>query len=994
MRRVEQQIGSRIDREHKQILLDYLMASGGEMSITGNMIQSVLNLAGSGNYDEIKRKIAVMSMDVPDSQLYRRYFQYIPTHLKPPLYMYLEDYPSGVVELAIKLYGADANRWPGRLRDAYQRSIERDPAEAEEAARRNSAFGFKQPNYFKDGQWVVARGGDLRDLQSKSKVLHELRSGEVGLDGKRAITNSERLRNKVNFAKREAELLIRPYIKSTIEFMVDNSLGGKLISLHPDGKRLLENAPDQLAAFIGDQIVSLAPSIRAENLAAELMTMFDGKETPSNRWGAFANFIFDVGTTAIGASVGKKASVKISKTIFETALGQRASVVFDEFYNAIKSKKTELIEKAISRLPIDEAQKDLLKTRWANTVKRSTGKFETYDIKSMSGQYKAVHGYDPSAEDLTSMLDYSSKISNLAEQAKRKNRELLNQSQSTLARIREVYIEPGAARKVADSDYYTAIRKFKELPNVEKYALERLAMGATIVARHIDEGARTFADIVSRLKKDMPNLDEAAYNNITSKGIAAYHEASKGKKSLSEVFSTSSRWREVDVPLRQYEAKLATAKMDADKWLKDQKVLADFRSSSNANKIFQELFGVLKMPSMYKNMTDFLKPARQNLGALLLHPNLSSKAYRVWLEAGFGANSKNAARASVRISAEEAYTKWASIVKNNPHYNEMIEVGLSLPNRESFTEISSVLRPELWSQKVMDKGIGMNLRNYSERVQSIVPAVVRSEMYKTYVDYAKSAGKVMSKDEKIALANFINYVTGQGGLSSRAVNNLSLGLLSPRSVESAFGLALGKPLIQSISKTGLKSTSTKIIATSYAKLLGTVSTLTGLMKMAGVDVETDPASKNFLKIKVMGKYLDFFGKLQEPVRVLYQAATARQLKDGQKVSIDRKKVVSNYFLDKLNPAAQVAAQSATNERESGARYTVSGALRDVFTPKAFETYYTPKAPPVEGKSNTSKLQGPVMPGTNGYRSNGQTSGTNKPSAAIINKNMKDSNKKK
>ena len=125
-----------------------------------------------------------------------------------------------------------------------------------------------------------------------------------------------------------------------------------------------------------------------------------------------------------------------------------------------------------------------------------------------------------------------------------------------------------------------------------------------------------------------------------------------------------------------------------------------------------------------------------------------------------------------------------------------------------------------------------------------------------------SATGVQNQKELEAIANYVNIATGRGG--SEAFNKSAVILntifFAPKYVLSRFQLLAGQPLFKG------SATTRKLIAQEYARALIGLFTVYVLGALAGAEIEDDPRSSDFGKLKFGDTRIDpLFGLAQTAV---------------------------------------------------------------------------------------------------------------------------------
>lgn len=142
---------------------------------------------------------------------------------------------------------------------------------------------------------------------------------------------------------------------------------------------------------------------------------------------------------------------------------------------------------------------------------------------------------------------------------------------------------------------------------------------------------------------------------------------------------------------------------------------------------------------------------------------------------------------------------------------------------------------------------------------------------------------VFTEAEAKAVAEFINIATGRGAPNRQVGEVLTAAFFSPRYVASRFQL-LAAPLTGFRFGGGSLRTR-KLIAREYARYIAGLGVVYGLANLAGAELEFDPRSSDFGKIKLGDTRID-------PLSGMSQAAVlVSRLSTGQRKTLDSKELI-------------------------------------------------------------------------------------------------------
>lgn len=207
---------------------------------------------------------------------------------------------------------------------------------------------------------------------------------------------------------------------------------------------------------------------------------------------------------------------------------------------------------------------------------------------------------------------------------------------------------------------------------------------------------------------------------------------------------------------------------------------------------------------------------------------------------------------------------------------------------------------------------------FASRFASKVPLVNRSQRaYTTFLNklradtfdaMASQLGAATPAEHK-AIANYINAATGRGKLGLQSLENSAQALntvfFAPRYVASRFQLLSGQPMMGGTNRTRA------LIAKEYAKFLAGIATVYGLGKLAGGEIERDPRSSDFGKIRFGRTRLDMLAGLSQVTTLISRLSTGQtknaqgrieSLDSGKFAKSTRADVATRFLRTKLSPA--------------------------------------------------------------------------------------------
>lgn len=308
------------------------------------------------------------------------------------------------------------------------------------------------------------------------------------------------------------------------------------------------------------------------------------------------------------------------------------------------------------------------------------------------------------------------------------------------------------------------------------------------------------------------------------------------------------------------------------------------------------------------------------------------------------------------FGSEDFYKSAMEGITSDPLFQKRITAGGKL--RPSFAEESGLQLTNLSNMASREESMMSQLAEKipgvrpSNRAYTLFLNKLRADSFKQMVsDYSAFSGINMKNNLSLAkdLATVINTSTGRGSLGALepAAKALSTVFFSPRLMASR--LQMLNPMYY----VGLNPIARKEALKSLFAVAGATSTFTGLMKMAGADVESDPASSDFGKPKFGNTRLDPYGGFQQYIvaaqRLLPKidltsvglGTIGGQMKStttGKEYSLDdagfgrsdRMDVLLRFLRSKTNPIINFGWGLLAGQKE------LSGKPMNLSTPNPFE----------------------------------------------------------
>lgn len=333
----------------------------------------------------------------------------------------------------------------------------------------------------------------------------------------------------------------------------------------------------------------------------------------------------------------------------------------------------------------------------------------------------------------------------------------------------------------------------------------------------------------------------------------------------------------------------------------------------------------INIPRSFMTSFDMSAPLRQGIVLGISHPILASKAFKEMFRQAF---------------SEKNFQDWLINLKKTPEYRLIKDSNLYISDP---TKISGGLSAK--EEKYMT--------NYAEKIPLFgIPVKISGRGYIAYlnklrVDTFNHISKKFIKEginpktnisAFESLAEFINNATGRGNLGKlgRLSQELNTVFFSPRLIASRFNML--NPVWYMKQHPAVRKEAIK----SFVEFVGVGITVLGLAKLSGADVETDPRSSDFGKIRVGNTRWDIWGGFQQWARLFTQLATGQRksTSTGEVVELTKKQFPFETRLDvglrflrgKLAPVPSLALELADGQKQYGGDLLLKKETIDLMMP--------------------------------------------------------------
>ena len=335
-------------------------------------------------------------------------------------------------------------------------------------------------------------------------------------------------------------------------------------------------------------------------------------------------------------------------------------------------------------------------------------------------------------------------------------------------------------------------------------------------------------------------------------------------------------------------------------------------------------FEIANIPRSFMTSADLSFGFRQGLFVMARHPKIFFQ---------------NFAKQFKLFGSEKYYQQVLKDIHGSPNFDKMQKHGLS------FTELGADIakREEGFMSSFAEKiPIAGRVVRASGRAYTGFANKLRADLFDYMVDYGKKFGKEESTRYLDDAANFINHATGRGKLpfgTEKAAVALNTVFFSPRLLMSRI------QLLNPVFYIKLEPTVRKEALKSLLAFGGMATAITGLAKMGGADVGTDPRNADFAKIKIGNTRYDPLGGFQQPIR------TAAQILSGKLISSTTGKeltlgegykpltplgIAARFFEMKEAPLASFATSLMRGTNVIGEKFDLPTEVANRFVPMVMQ----------------------------------------------------------
>jgi hypothetical protein len=509
---------------------------------------------------------------------------------------------------------------------------------------------------------------------------------------------------------------------------------------------------------------------------------------------------------------------------------------------------------------------DAVKARLRNQIADIQHRIETGE---RTPQKKGIE-YDIEATELKEQRDaIKAVLDNIEGKKEMSNEQKIRISIAGIQRLADKYEE-----RIKNKDF-SAISKKSTLPQTPELTAAKQRLS-------------NLKDVLNKMKDDMGITEQVRIDRVKSnikKSIDRY-----GERLRNEDYSTRKTVKpELDQEALQLEIDRNRIKYHYDLAVETAKI----KNRPMRKKVRGWVIDVFNLPKSMIASLDFSAPLRQGAILSFSHPKVAVGAFREMFAQSFS-----------YVKSEQWIDKlWASDI-----YIPLKKAGLYVSEPTSKLAAKEEQFMTNLAHKIPIYG---KLVSGSERAYTGYLNKLRVDVFSQGFDYLNSLGYNFQKNpEKYkALADFINNASGRGklGMFEPLATSLNAIFFSPRLVASRINL------LNPVKYAKMPKEVRKMALKDMGIFIGTGMTILALCKAAGAEVEYDPRSADFGKIRIGDLRLDIWAGFQQPIRTFVQFVTGRRKATTtgvvSKISKDvfpydsRIDVLGSFARSKLSPSS-------------------------------------------------------------------------------------------
>lgn len=382
-------------------------------------------------------------------------------------------------------------------------------------------------------------------------------------------------------------------------------------------------------------------------------------------------------------------------------------------------------------------------------------------------------------------------------------------------------------------------------------------------------------DMLRTIKRNIPDVDDqyraaALLGDITARGIKpSAQEASLLSKAFGDDF-----------------------------------VLSINALETKAQAFRQHFYDVLGLPRTIQASMDLSAPLRQGIMLAPRHPFTFAKAFGPMIRSLFD---------------EEYAKKVLNDMTVHPSYKTFVDSGGEITG---FTGYSLLKKEEqfannLFEHKLGNTALGAGVKA-SQRAYSTFLNKMRLDVFHSVSKNWENTPKATARNYE-ELAKMVNNLTGRAKLPGQSIGDgkiLNAAFFAPRFVYSR--LAAPAQLINTTPEVR------KQLAQELGSFVGTGMMVMYLAHKAGAEIDINPTSSEFGKVKVGNTRYDFWGGYSQIAKAVAQTVTGTYTaNNGQVYDANRAETVGKFFQSKLAPVPGITVDLLRGQTFTGQEITAT-----------------------------------------------------------------------
>ena len=434
---------------------------------------------------------------------------------------------------------------------------------------------------------------------------------------------------------------------------------------------------------------------------------------------------------------------------------------------------------------------------------------------------------------------------------------------------------------------------------------------------------------ITELRKKIKDLTREDITLKTIKTRIANQITELENKLLKGDYSKEEKKEPIKLDKEALELKDKLIKLKQERELRLAK--EEYENKTKYEKAKLNALELLNVPRTAMASADLSAPLRQGIVPTISHPIIASKAFVEMLR---------------QAISQKRYDRWLYDIKESSFYEKMEKSGLYIADTHT---VKLDAKEEMFMNNLAEKVplIGKVIKG-SERAYTSYLNKMRVDLFIKGMEAFEADGKTVKNNPKLYkdLASFINNATGRGEMNKILEDSaplLNAAFFSPRLMASRLNLL--NPLYYYKLSPEIKTMAMK----DMGSFLSFGITIIALAALNGYDVEKDPRSPNFGKIKSGDYTYDIWGGFQQWMVEMSQilrgstksASTGeiRELSGEEYPYKTRLDDVGSFLRGKLAPVPAAFINVLSGKKTTGERTNLKKEALSLLTPLVAKDFY-------------------------------------------------------